>query len=109
MLAQGYLELGMGSEGLIHDLKPVKRFLEEGLQSPPATEAEILWENGIAPRDLNELAAKTYVGGAIVETAWGEAMKYFVESPRWKAVASNPWATVFVRNRDAAREGTGGF
>lgn len=109
MPALGYRELGMEPVGVIRDLKAVRELLERGLQSPPAAGADISWENGIAPRDLNELGAKTYVGAAIIETAWEEAMQYFLKSPQWMKIDTNPWATVFVRNGEATKEETAGF
>ena len=43
MPAVGYRELGMEPVGVIRDLRAVRELLERGLQSPPATEADVSW------------------------------------------------------------------
>lgn len=93
--AEPYRELGMHYSGQNNDLEAVKRFLASSLKSPP--EIRPRWENGIGPKDLKELAAKTYVGAAIVETSFKKPMDYFLSSPQWRLLESRPAASAFIR------------
>ncbi len=57
------------------------------------------WNNGIGPESLSELAAKTYVGGMVVEPSLAEPMAYFANSPEWELAGSKQSAAVFVRRK----------
>jgi hypothetical protein len=92
-----YAMIGMSFRGIMENLEAIQDFLKASLQAPPKKELE--WENGILPKDVNELAQKTYVGAAIVETQWDEAVNYFENSPAWREIERNSWVTVFVRKQ----------
>ncbi len=93
--SEAYSELGMHYSGQSNNLEAMKRFLASSLIKPPDIRPH--WDNGIGPKDLGELAAKTYVGAAIVETAFKEPMDYFLNSPRWRLLESRPSASLFLR------------
>jgi hypothetical protein len=93
--AEAYNELGMHYSGQNNNLNAVKRFLASSLTKPP--DIRLLWDNGIGPKDFKELAAKTYVGAAIVETSFKEPMDYFLTSPQWRLLESRPSASLFLR------------
>jgi hypothetical protein len=102
---QAYRHLGMNGRGQMLDWLKAKRLIE---QSPrrPLTEVQ-QWENGIGPKDVGELTAKTFIGGVIVQTEWREPMRYFLNSPAWKLIERNRFASVFVRTGQPEEQSTG--
>jgi hypothetical protein len=94
-----YKALGMNYHGEIHNFEAVKRFLEVSPRRRP--HEELSWDDGMAPRDFDELAKKTYVGAIIVETKWQEVLNYFRYQRAWSIVEANPWCTVLVHSETA--------
>ncbi|MBI5568883.1 MAG: hypothetical protein HY914_02970 [Desulfomonile tiedjei] len=90
-----YEQLGMHYMGQTGDFEAVKAFLSASLQAPPP--AEPRWENGIGPKDLTELAQKTFVSSVVVEAALKEPVEYFRTSPAWEQVEARDTAWLFIR------------
>lgn len=93
--AEPYRELGMHYSGQNDNLTAVRRFVEISLPKRP--DMPFRWDNGIGPEDIYELAAKTYVGAAIIESSYKEPMDYFLNSPQWRLLESRPDASIFLR------------
>ena len=93
-----YKQVGMYYDGLVYKWEAARRFIESSLPQPGAE--NVVWENGIGPRDIGELANKTYVAAVVVETVMENPMNYFAQSDEWELLEKRRTAALFVRKRE---------
>lgn len=95
------IELSMNNVGRVMNWQRARDFLALSPSTP--LPEKVIWDNGIGPESLNELASKTYVSSVVVQRGWPEPTEYFRKSPEWKLLDENEWALLFIRNERSGK------
>jgi len=88
-------EAGLDFRGRVENWDKAVKLIENSRTTP--TDRQVTWDNGIAPRDSAELAAKTYISAVVVDRNWQEVIDYFAKSNQWRLIEKADHALLYIR------------